>query len=177
MDYRNQHFALELMQTGLLFLERAQLRKSTLDNYQDPFRSLMLYSIVETKKGLWLPLNRDYNVLGLSEFSYVRNWSDYKSDLYDHMLIKSEDINFNVLWQNDPENYFTFSDSSSPGFCYSKNIREKRNFERYKTIIETGFFGKKSKHSFQDLWKYKTQSSLYAEEWKINISRVEEFKQ
>lgn len=156
MEYRNCHFAIELMKTGLLFLQNAKLRSLSIDLRDDPFRSLLLYCIRQVKPGLWLPLNRDYNVLGLTRCG----WSDYNSDLYNHMLIKTEDINFDLLWDNDwnqetSDNYFIFSDSTSPIYYYKKTQETMKNWIRYESVISNSFLGKNTGKDFEYAWGYK----------------------
>lgn len=150
---RKTHFALELMKTGISFLNNAKARSNL--GAETPFRSVLCYCIKQVKPGFWLPLNRDYNVLGLCK----GDCSNYGSILYDHMLIKSEEINFDVLWDNDigkgySNNFFTFADGSHPSIYYQKTYESQKTLIRYIEVIHTAFFGESS-IDFEKAWKYK----------------------
>lgn len=148
----HNHFTLELIKLGIDFMENAKVRLHKPGFYEDrPFRSLLIYNILEIKPGLWVPLNRDYNVLGSSRDK--SGDSDYRSDIYKHLWVKSEDINFNILWDNgDGKSFFTFSDSTYPGIFYKQSYIKQYN--RYKDVIETAFF-KGNKITFDQAWTYK----------------------
>jgi hypothetical protein len=173
MPYRQDKYVIELMKTGLLFLWNGKIKPNVHNNNYDPFRSLMVYCITQIKPGLWLPLNRDYNILGLIK----KEWSDYKSDLYEHMLLKTDEINFDLLWDNDTErkngesnNFFVFSDGSYPRLYYKKTKESLKLTSRYEDILAHSFFGVETKLKFQDVWGYKN-NSMYAQYYRKNINR------
>ena len=170
--YRNDSYPLEIMKTGLLFLANAKLRPNTFQTHEDPFRALLVYCITEIKTDLWLPLNRNYDVLGLSK----DDLSDYKSDKYNHMLIQTKDINFDLLWDNTTnlqkgKMFFLISDFTFPRCYYGRKSKEdEKNRIRYETIVKHSFFNEKSGKDFEWAWGYKS-SYGYGEDYKENLKR------
>ncbi len=165
MTYRTTHYALELMKTGIDFILQAKARSSMTTH--DGFIAMMCFCIKEVKPGLWLPLNRDYNVLGLLR----GGWSDHRSQLYDQMLIKAEDINFDILWNESPfpsKDYYIFSDLVFPRIFYKKNKDTCKIANRYIQVIYSAFF-KDSKITFDEAWNYKS----HLDDYKVNIKRIE----
>lgn len=171
--YRNDPYVLELMKTGLDFLQYAKLRPNIYANNDDPFRALLVYCIREIKPDMWLPLNRNYDVLGLSRDCF----SDYKSDKYDHMLIHSKDINFDLLWDNDTdrpksENFFTMTDFTFPTYYYGRKTKEcMKNWQRYEIIIRHTFFAEETGQNFEWAWDYKNKMNGYQKSYEKNLER------
>jgi hypothetical protein len=171
--YRNESYALEIMKTGLEFLSNAKLRSNIYSNNNDPFRALLVYCIKEIKPDMWLPLNRNYDVLGLSS----DGMSDYKSDKYDHILIHTKDINFDLLWDNDTdraksENFYTMTDSTFPTYYYgTKNQDKMKRWQRYEIVIRHTFFGENTGKNFKWAWEYKNKISVFKESYEKNLQR------
>src|SRR5271165_1708580 len=107
MNDERMSYPLELIKTGILFLRNANLRRGVYELSQDPFRSLVVYCLQDMGNGKWLPLNRDYKPIGLNGEG---NWAKYED--YSYLFIDGKDIDFDILWDNQP-NFFTYSDGSS----------------------------------------------------------------
>ncbi len=170
---RNEPYVLEIMKTGLEFLSNAKLRLNIHRNNDDPFRALLVYCIKEIKPDMWLPLNRNYDVLGLTKDSF----SDYTSDKYDHMLIHTKDINFDLLWDNDTdrsksENFYTLSDFTFPRYYYGAKNKDKiKNWQRYEIIIRHTFFGEDTGQNFEWAWGYKNKHNYEPKYYRKNLER------
>lgn len=175
--YRNEHFSIELIKTGINFLSYAKLRPNIYKNNLDPFRCFLLYCIKQVKPGMWLPLNRNYDVLGLIK----GDWSEYKSSLYKHMLIPTENINFDLLWDNDTNqkdrnNFYVFSDYTFPSYYYGKKTQESmKNWQRYEIIIQNSFFGIKKGQNFEWAWGYKEKMYGYLQLYNENLKRFKNY--
>lgn len=157
MEDQYSNYVLELMKTGILFLKNAKLKPKVYNLKEDPFRSLLVYNLREMKNDMWLPLNRDYIPLGL----IGDGWADYENEKYNHLLIHKANINFDLLWDNQPQ-FFTFSDSTYP---------EGKYLQRYIDIIEHAFFGNETDMTFEKAWGYKNKISMYKENYEYNLSR------
>lgn len=148
---RDRNLALELVELGIDFCIHAKLKKKSVRINEDPFRWLLLYCLKEVRPGMWLPLNRDYNPIGLVK----DKWCDYQSPLYESLLIKTDDINFDVLWDNgDGKDFYTFSDGTYPDLYSSCTKKMLKLHNRYVDIIKTAFLGQDT-ITFDEAWAYK----------------------
>ena len=99
-------YPLELIATGLHFLFKT--RHITKRDY-DPMRSLIVYCLMETPEG-YLPLNREYKPIGLSNYS---PWVKY--DQYPFLLIPKNKANVQALDNNGGGlHHFFFDDGTFP---------------------------------------------------------------
>jgi hypothetical protein len=154
MDDKRMKYPLELIKTGVLFLHNARLKRNV---QEDPFRSMVGYCLQYMQNGKWLPLNRDYKPIGLSA---DKGWAKYED--YSYLFIDGKDINFNILWDNQP-NFFTYSDGSSP--------RDAKGIQRYSRIIKTAFLDHYD-ICFTEAWQYKTGISDESRKYyAYNLSR------
>ncbi len=116
-------YPLELIRTGMLFLD--VVRCGPIGGFYpyNPIRSMILYTFDRVEGGI-LPINREYKPLGVSFYS---PWASYKE--YNFLVIPNEYVDFSVL---DGKNYL-FNDGSFPGNAKSK--------DRYRNIINIFFKG------------------------------------
>ena len=150
--YYGKHLAI----TGIEFL-----RLDTKKIYQsDAIRYMILYCLKDMGNDLWLPLNRDYKPIGF----IAEKWVDYKD--FDYMFIPGKELNFSLLWDNNPD-FFFFADSTFP--------RDKHLVKRYETIIYNSLFNsgaihRSEKEAFSEMWGYKYNIG-YKKQYEYNINR------
>ncbi len=125
MDYNVKRliYPLELIRTGMLFLD--VVRWGPIGGFYpyNPIRSMILYTFERVDGGI-LPINREYKPLGVSFYSPCASYKEYN-----FLVIPNEYIDFSVL---GGKNYL-FNDGSFPG--------EAKTKERYRNIINKFFKG------------------------------------
>ncbi len=136
-NYRNelakeQHtrdiFAIELIKTGIFFLDIAQ-RKAKSGYYPyDATRSLIIYTYEDFGDSI-LPINREYKPLGLSGYG---ERVDYKK--YDFLLIPKSKVDFECL-----EGKYFFDDGSYPNEKKSKDRYIKMVRKFFKSNLDFGY--------------------------------------
>ena len=96
------------------------------------------------------------------------------------MLIKTENINFDFLWDNDTcrksgesNNFYIYSDGTSPYYYQSSKSHFQKNLYRYQEILKCSFFGEKPDKTFKDFWNYKLGPGMegYKEQYNKNMER------
>lgn len=123
-DYKREIYTIELIRTGILFLDIMSIRAIGGYYPYDASRSMVLYTLESFEDG-YLPLNREYKPLGISRYMDYVKYEDFG-----FLKIPKEYLDLSVL--ND--NLYTFNDCSYPG--------NAKNKKKYKGVIDNLFKNK-----------------------------------
>ena len=119
-------FSFDLIKTGCLILMNLKLIKYL--GITDPRRIMVVYNLRKIN-GKYLPLNRNYQPIGVCTKSYVI-YEDYPN-----LLLDKKDINFKPI-KDSQDGEYMFDDLTSP---FYETYKDKRNITRYLDLCEKMF--------------------------------------
>lgn len=120
-DYKREIYPIELIRTGILFLDILSIRAIGGYYPYDASRAMILYNLIPFEDG-YLPLNREYKPLGISRYMDYVKYEDFG-----FLKIPKEYLDLSVL----RDGLFTFNDGYYPGIA--------KNKKTYKDVINNLF--------------------------------------
>lgn len=123
-EYKREIYPIELIRTGILFLDIISIRSKGGYYPYDASRSMILYAL-EPFQGDYLPLNREYKPLGISKYMDYVKYEDHE-----FLKISKEYLELSTL----SKGLFIFDDCTFPG--------NAKNKKRYRDIIDNLFKNK-----------------------------------